>query len=215
MNKKQSNASSGFFSNPVFLLIAFIFVLAGLFYLFNSPGNGGNSNTVIDYEKKDGEVVIVEYGDYQCPACVTEFSVVEQILSDYKDKVVLEYRHFPLPFHQFAMKASIASECARDQGKFTEMHNALYKANGDLGVDSLRKYAGEIGLNMEIFNSCLDSDSHTDKINRDKDQGIKDNITGTPTFYINGRLLVNSENSNYLPRSEDFKREIDLELNKK
>ncbi|MFA6096929.1 MAG: thioredoxin domain-containing protein [Candidatus Paceibacterota bacterium] len=214
MNNKQANSFNNLFSNPIFLLLAFISVLAALFYFFNSTGGDANSHANIDYEKKDGKVAIIEYGDYQCPACINEHFVVERILSEYGDKVFLEYRHFPLPFHEYAMKAAVASECARDQGKFTEMHNALYESRGNLGVDSLRKYAGEIGLNVDIFNPCLDSDSHKDKIEKDTEQGNKDGIVGTPTFYINGRLLVNSENDRYLPRLEDFKREIDAELGK-
>lgn len=210
MNKNKDKFGS-IYSNPVFLLIAFIAVLAALLYFFKSPNDGG---TTTNYTKTEGKVTIVEYGDYQCPACIREHAITKQIFSEYKDKVILDYRHFPLPFHEYAQKAAIAAECARDQGKFLEMGDALYEANGNLTVDSLRKYASNLGLNMNDFSSCLDGDNHMDEINEDIAQGTKDNIVGTPTFYINGKLLVNSENSNYLPRLEDFKREIDFELAK-
>jgi protein-disulfide isomerase len=214
MKNEKSNLIQKIIANPIYFLVAIILVFAGLFYFFGLKDNDVNSNIATDYEKKDGKVAIIEYGDYQCPACISEYFIVEQILDEYKDRVALEYRHFPLPFHEFAMKAAITAECARDQGKFTEMHNALYKSRGNLAVDSLKKYASEIGLNTENFNLCLDSDNHTDKISKDMNQGNKDKISGTPTFYINGRLLINSENSKFLPKLEDFKREINAELEK-
>lgn len=212
MSKKQSNRFNDLFSNPVFLLVAFILIFVALFYFFGkSADNGGNGAT--DFIKEDGKVVITEYGDYECPACINEHFVVKQIVSEYKDKVVLDYRHFPLSFHKFAMKAAIAAECARDQGKFNEMHNALYEGRGALSEADLKKYAGNIGLNMDTFNACFDNNNHRDVIDRDTKRGEQDKISGTPTFYVNGRLLVNSENNRLLPRPEDFKREIDLELN--
>lgn len=215
MSKKNKYGAKSVFTNPIFLLTAFIVVLMALFFFSKSAGNNGADGKITDYDETEGKITLIEYGDYQCPACVREHSIVKRILADYEGKVILEYRHFPLPFHEYAQKAAVAAECARDQGKFNEMHDRLYESNGSLSVDNLKKYASEIGLNADTFNSCLDANTHLDKINSDKNKGVKDNIAGTPTFYINGKLLVNSENSNYLPRMEDFKREIDREMSKK
>ena len=106
----------------------------------DSPSKGLDSATV----------VIVEFSDFQCPYCGSAATgAVAQIMKDYVDtgKVKLVFKNFPLSFHQYAEKAAEAAECARDQGKFWEMHDKLFSNQNALTVNDLKGYAGELGLN--------------------------------------------------------------------
>ncbi len=231
MKNKQNNSKKESAFNPIFVLIVIGLVFAGLFYFFpwgsgEKTNNGGVTSSLYEendnwknsenvWGSQDAPITLVEYGDYQCPACGNMRDIVEGILNQYNGKIRLIYRHYPLSFHKFAFKASIAAECAGEQGKFWEMHDKLYQNQKQLENGDLKKYAGEIGADTERFEKCFDNDGYAEKINKQKEQGDKDNIQGTPAFFINGKELKNAEDERYLPRMEDFKREIDLKLNLK
>lgn len=217
----MSNKSGvvGIIENPIVILVGIIIVFVSLFYVFR--GNGGGSNIVSTYTENESwknsanvrgpenaPVSIVEYGDYQCPACGAAAKVVKDVLDLYKDKVKLEYRHFPLPQHGFAMSASIAAECAGEQGKFWEMHDKLYENQKDIGdKENLKKFASEVGVDAQKFDACFDNNGYVDKINKNKSQGEADKLSYTPTFIINGQKLESF-------KLEDFKSAIDKELSK-
>jgi len=222
--KNEKSSVLEVLSSPIFFLAAIILVFAGLFY-FSSRGQ--NEDIISSYTENEiwknsanikgdanAPITIVEYGDYQCPACGVVYNMVENILKEYSGKIKLEYRHYPLPFHNFAEKASIASECAGEQGSFFEMHEKLYKNQNNLQESDLEKYAKEIVSDFEKFKICFDSNGYLDKINKQKNMGENDNAAGTPSFFINGRAIENSSNKNYLPAIEDFRREINIELEK-
>jgi len=212
MENKKEIFFQKIISNPIFFLVAIILIFAVIFYFFGNKEESGSMNSIYDYG--DSVVVIVEYGDYQCPACISSYTMIEQILKEYEGKVKLDYRHFPLPGHEFALKASIVAECAREQGKFWEMHAKLYESAGKLDENSLNEYAKELGLDEEKYSDCFNHNKYIETVNEQKRQGIKDKISGTPTFFINGKKVVNLKNSKYLPNIEDFRREIDAELEK-
>ncbi|MBU1120325.1 DsbA family protein [Candidatus Micrarchaeota archaeon] len=145
---------------------------------------------------EDAPVTIIEFSDYECPFCARFYS---QTLPSLKEKyietgkAVFIYRDFPLGFHQFAQKAAEATECADEQGKFWEMHDKIFENQDALDEASLKKYAEEIGLNSGEFNSCLDSGEMTSEVQKDLSEGQTYGVSGTPSFFINGRTLVGAQ----------------------
>jgi protein-disulfide isomerase len=134
-------------------------------------------------------VTIVEFSDFQCPFCSRLVPTIEQVHAKYGDKVRVVFRQFPLSIHPNAQKAAEASLCAEEQGKFWEMHDAMFKDQQGLGVDGLKAKAASIGLKAEDFNSCLDSGKYASKVAADMDAGTKVGVSGTPAMFINGRLI--------------------------
>ena len=161
---------------------------------------------------KDAKAVIVEFSDFQCPACKAAQPTVDKVLADFKGKVRFVYRDFPLDqgcnanlprqLHPFACRASLAADCANEQGKFWEYHDLLFERQPAFDDASLKKYAGQLGLNQAQFDACLDSLKYLDEIKKDIADGTALNIQGTPTFFINSRLM---ENRTY----EDFQKAIE------
>jgi len=159
----------------------------------------------------DAPVTIVEFSDYECPFCGRHFKqTYPQIVSEYVDtgKVKIVFRDFPLGFHAKAQKAAEAAECAGKQGKYWEMHDKLYENQDALDIENLKQYAKELKLDTNKFNACLDSGEMEDEVQADMDEGSNYGVTGTPAFFINGRLLSGAQ-----PFSA-FKQIIDEELNK-
>lgn len=163
---------------------------------------------------KNAPITIVEFTDYQCPYCERHFSeTFPQLKKEYIDtgKVKLIVRDFPLNFHQNAMDAAIAAECAGDEGdaKYFEMHHKLFENQNALAVNDLKKYAKEIGLNESRFNTCLDTQKYKSEVEKDLKDGQKYGVSGTPGFFINGWFLRGA-----MPFAS-FQQIIDQELNKK
>jgi len=155
-------------------------------------------------------VTIVEFSDYQCPYCSRAEATVTEVLKKYGDKVRLVYRDYPLQFHQNANIAAQASECAKEQGKFWEMHGAMFANQSKLTQPELVETAGGItGIDKEKFKSCLDSGKYKDEVQKDFEAGVKYGVTGTPTFFINGIPIVGARDVN------SFAEIIDAELERK
>ena len=134
-------------------------------------------------------VTIVEFSDFQCPYCSRLTPTLEQIKEKYGDKVRIVFRQFPLPFHQNAQKAAEASLCANDQGKFWQLHDAMFGNQSALGVDQLKAKAAELGLKADDFNKCLDSGAKVADIEADKKAGSAAGVNGTPAMFVNGRFI--------------------------
>ncbi len=145
----------------------------------------------------DAYVTLVEYSDFQCPACRTYYPLLKQLNEKHPDDVRIVYRHFPLvQIHPYAVPAAQASEAAGIQGKFWEMHDKLFEtqdgwSKGGVPDGFFSDLAGTIGLDVEKFKKDMDSSEVKSKIERDKQFGDKLNVTGTPTFYLNGKKLSN------------------------
>lgn len=143
-------------------------------------------------------VTIVEFGDYQCPACAYVEPIVEKILSDYPE-VKLVFRHFPLPGHQNAMAAARAAEAAGEQGKFWEMHTAIY-LNQDIWstmttpTDAFVEIAKKLNLDVEKFKLDMTSEKYDQFITNDRKDGIDAGVNATPSFFINGRKYLGGNN---------------------
>ncbi len=159
--------------------------------------------------KADAPVTIVEYSDFECPFCQRFYDdTLPSILSNYVDsgKAKIYFKQFPLEqLHPLALKAAEASECARDQNKFWEYHDKLFTTK-QLDATSLKKHASDLGLNTVTFTSCLDGGQKTAVVKAQQAEGARLGVGGTPTFFINGKMVVGA-----LPFSE-FQREIEVAL---
>ena len=142
----------------------------------------------------DAPVTIVEFSDFECPFCKQSHPTVKQVLERYPGKVRLAYRDFPLDsIHPQARRAAEAARCASDQGKFWEYHDVLFSQSPQLAVEDLRRYAGQVGLDVTKFDGCLAAGVHKAAVQRDLDEGNRLGITGTPAFFINGRMLTGAQ----------------------
>jgi len=134
-------------------------------------------------------VTIVEFSDFQCPFCSRLTPTIKAVEDKYGDKVRLVFRQYPLPFHQNAQKAAEASLCAADQGKFWELHDAMFGNQQELGVDQLKAKAASLGLNADKFNKCVDSGEKAATIQADIKDGSAAGVSGTPAMFVNGRFI--------------------------
>ncbi len=157
------------------------------------------------------KVTIVEFGDYQCPACRLAHPVVKQILEEYKGKVYFVFRNFPLPMHQNAQLGATAALAAGAQGKFWEMYDILYENQEEWGEsakakDLIKEYAADLKLDTAVFSQALDAQIGKAVIQKDRDDGYQLAVNSTPTFYINGDKVVGGIDY------DTFKKEIDKRL---
>jgi protein-disulfide isomerase len=134
-------------------------------------------------------VTIVAFTDFECPSCARQHPVLDRIVSEFGDRVRLVVRDFPLSQHANARKAAEAAEAAREQGKYWEYAMVLFRNQSALGVDKLRQYATEVGLDRARFDASLDSGKFAEKIQRDIVDGRRLGVSGTPTLYVNGKRI--------------------------
>lgn len=180
-----------------------------------TPDNGNNTPIIttavseddIVLGNKDSKVILVEYSDFQCPACKAYQPLVKQLLKEKGDKFLFVYRHFPLPQHLQAKPASYAAEAAGKQGKFWEMHDMIFEKQTDWAgkkdADEIfTQYAKNLGLDMARFESDSASSAIRDKVANQYKSGIANSVNATPTFFLNGKKI--------LPKSyEDLVKMID------
>ncbi len=184
--------------NPwVIVGIITVVLFGGAIWFSNISEKQNNEGvTVTDQIKGNPEatVTLVEYSDFQCPACASFQPVLNTLLEEYGDKLRFEYRHFPLPMHQFAMQAAVAAEAAGQQGKFFEYHDALF-LNQDQWSKSTTpsvffvQYAKDLGLDVEKFERHMKSSLLRDAVREDMEAARGEGLTGTPTFFLNGERM--------------------------
>ncbi len=155
---------------------------------------------------KDAPIVIVEFTDFQCPFCSRVQSTLDKIFNDYPGKVQLVFKDLPLDFHKQAKDAHIAAHCANEQGKFWEYHDILFKNQTQLFPDKLKEYAKQLELDMEKFNQCYDGRKYEKYVNESLEQAQNLGISGTPTFFVNGRIIRGAQ------PFDQFKQIIEEEL---
>jgi protein-disulfide isomerase len=151
-------------------------------------------------------VTVVEFSDFQCPYCRAAETSVKQIKSKYGDKIKFVYMDFPLSFHDHAMDAARAASCAAGQDKFWPYHDALFADQSKLAAADLKATALKLGLDGKKFNDCFEKGSPDATIRADLQQGQSLGVTGTPTFFINGREVVGAQSA------DKFSEVIDQEL---
>jgi len=214
-------------------------ILIGAGVLFMSNGSSGSSSTTsgskvsenilipkADYETSgiengnylpatsSAKVTLVEFGDYECPACGDYHPFVNQLLTDFAGKINFVFRNFPLSQHPNAQISSQAAEAAGLQGKFWQMNDKLYTSQNDWVRSTEPEsvfvgYAQALGLDVTKFKTDISSSAVTSKVQSDLNDGNLVNINETPTFYINGAIVQN------LPGTyKDFKSLVSTALNK-
>jgi protein-disulfide isomerase len=157
---------------------------------------------------KQAPVTVVEFSDFQCPYCKQASGMVKRLLETYGDSIRLVFKQMPLSIHPDAFKAAQASICANQQGRFWDFHDVLFGAN-DLSVPALKKYAVSLGMRMNEFESCLESEASSASVRSDIQEAVRADVQGTPTFFVNGRILRG------MRTAEDLKNLIDLALRQK
>lgn len=199
------------------IILAIVGLFIGLAYL-----GGGNSGTTLGVEvtatdhtkgPDTAKATLVEYSDFQCPACAQYEPLVQEVLTAFPNDLRFVYRHFPLQAaHPKAMIAAQAAEAAGKQNKFWEMHDLLFVRQDEwvasTNVEKLfGDYAAGLGLNQEQFEKDLPESSIREKINADYVSATRFGVSGTPTFYLNGKRIS--------PRSlDEFKTLIQAEISK-
>lgn len=145
---------------------------------------------------ENAPITVIEFTDYECPYCRYHFDeTFQKIKEQYIDtgKVRYTVRDFPLEFHPFAQTSAEATECAEDEGKFWEYRNVLFSQPYPENVDELPKHltgiAEYLDLNIDRFQTCLESQKYEEEVHQDREEGINIGVTGTPGFIINGKLF--------------------------
>ncbi len=134
-------------------------------------------------------VVVVEYGDFECPTCKQAAPTVRLLLERFASRVRVVYRHFPLEeAHPHALAAAEGAESAGEQGKFWEMHDLLFANQEHLAAGNLRSYAERLGLDMARFTAEMDDHVYVQRIREHQDGGRRSHVRGTPGFFVNGRI---------------------------
>jgi protein-disulfide isomerase len=198
-------------------------VLAGGIVLFITagPGNQAQPGDAVDPKSlvlesshmtgdKSAKVTLVEFGDFQCPACSFFHPKIKEILEHYKGDPNFNFvfRNFPLTQHKNALISAEAAEAAGSQGKYWEMHDKLYENQTEWSdvenpLDIFSGYAGGLGLNVDQFKNDVTSHKFKTIVDADQADGVKLGVSSTPTFYLNGEKLTQ------LPALNDFIAKVD------
>ncbi len=212
-----------------FILGFLVLGIVGAIIVAVSAGNSSNATTYAvnatvvppliasDWVEgnRSGKVSVIEYGDFQCPACGEFESIWDQLVKTYGDRVAFSFRNFPLyQVHPNAGISAQAAEAAGLQGKYWEMHNLLYAkqndwadvATGDVAAKYFDPYASSLGLDVARFNSDITSDAVKNKVDGDVATANGAQVDHTPTFFVNLKQIVNPTSYN------EFKSVIDNAL---
>lgn len=222
--KKPAHAKNSNWQNAQRLIAGAIFfiVLGSIvaFALLSNPSTVAPPTASANLDKSKGEasapVTVMEYGDFQCPACRQFFvSTERQLKEEYvsKGQVRFVFRNFAFIGDESRWAAE-ASECANEQGRFWDYHDRLYEKQGGENVgtfskENLKRFAADLGLDTAQFNPCLDSGKYTAKVQQELAQGRQAGVRGTPTVFVNGRLIEGGADYQVLRRT------IELALGKR
>lgn len=155
---------------------------------------------------ESAKIQIVEWSDFQCPFCGRVWPTLQQVRQEYGERVQVVFKHLPLRIHPKAPAAHAAAEAAHRQGKFWEMHDRIFANQAEMAPEKYEAYATEIGLDLERFKKDVASAGVKQRIDADSKQAEEFGVSGTPSFFINGRYLSGAQ------PFEEFKKRIDAEL---
>lgn len=187
------------------LVVAFVLMLGAVLFLSKESSSTKIIDTAVltgdgkNFKGKEGAgVTIVEFSDFQCPACRMVQPEVAKVYEAYKDKVRIVYRHYPLTtIHKYAQRAAESSEFASENGKFWEFHDALFAKQEEWSASSDEKklyeylagYARALGLDDKKLLESLNNKTNASRVQRDVEDGNKAGINATPTFFVNGEKM--------------------------
>ncbi len=143
-------------------------------------------------------VTIVEYADFGCPACWLWYKqdILNQLLAKYGDQIHFVWRDFPV-ITLLSPKAAEAGQCANEQGKFWQFHDAVYSHDGAIEATDLKAYAAEVGLNMAQFEDCVTSRRFRDRVNAQQHEGFERKLTGAPGFFVNNQPVIGPQSLSF------------------
>lgn len=204
----------------------FAVVILSVFGLMQLANNSSSSSSVLSSSveipavsdkditvgNKQAKTILIEYSDFQCPACALYHNYINQLLNDYNGKILFVYRNFPLPQHKNAVLAAQIAYAAHLQGNFIEMQNSLFDNQKDWAeidaLDTFLSYASKLKLDINKLKVDMNSDQTNKIIEEQKTSAVSLGINSTPTFFLNNKQIQN-------PRSyEEFKQLIEEELKK-
>jgi protein-disulfide isomerase len=221
---KKDNRSAVIKKYSIWIGAAAIMILAivGMYWLVTSPTQTQTTIKVAPVSKRDitngdpkAKVTLIEYSDFQCPACAAYHPIVNQILKDYGKNLYFVYRMFPLTnAHPNSHIAAQAAYAALKQGKFFDMADLLFSKQQDWAnlqdpTVAFKDYAKSLKLNTDNFTTEMNSDEAKNYVNASEQEALTEGLQATPTFIINGNEITNPQSL------DDFKKLIDNELNKK
>lgn len=211
---------------PIAIVLAGVMISGAVLYTRSSPqtttNNGGTveqavgggvqqAGSVVTVSadddaylgKENAPITLIEFSDFECPFCRKFWKeTLPLIKKEYIDtgRARFVYRDFPLSFHQGAAPAAEGAECAREQGKFWELHDKIFEEQEKQGqgtiqftAEDVKTWASKIGLNASKFNQCLDSGKYKQEVEKDIADGSAAGVTGTPAIFVNGRLIVGAQ----------------------
>ena len=139
-------------------------------------------------------VTLVEFSDFQCPFCARVMPTLKKVKETYGDRVRIVWKDFPLTqIHPQAFRAAEAGQCAREQGKFWELHDVLFANQAALQPDDLKKHAAAVGLDLTKFNACFDASKYGERVQQQMSTGAQLGVGSTPSIFINGRLVAGAQ----------------------
>ena len=157
-------------------------------------------------------IQIIEFSDFQCPACQVAQPLLQGLLAQHPEKIRLVYKHFPLQAHRWAFVAHQAAECAARQNKFWSFHDRLYKdqslwsAGPEPPFETFLRYAKEEALDLDRFAACLSDKKVSETINQERLAGVGLGVRSTPSFFVNGKLTVGGKGL-----EEEMKKRLETE----
>lgn len=217
------------------ILVTTVLIIGGVFYFTKDGSSSQSSSTPISKNilvpdnqyitsgyanekylpaSESAKVTLVEFGDYECPACGVYHPFIKQLLTEFSGKVNFVFRNFPLTQHSNAQISSQAVEAAALQNKYWEMHDKVYETQASWSSSTNAKdifigYATELGMDVNKYKTDMDSDTVKNKIKGDVTDGGLVNLNATPTYYVNG-VKIETIPNNY----SSFKSIIEAELAK-
>lgn len=148
---------------------------------------------------KEAKATLIEYSDFQCPACGSYYPILKKVAEDMENQVRFAYRHFPLPQHKNAKLAAAVAEAAGKQGQFWEMHDLIFQNQSDWSEEKnaaviFAQYAQDLQLDLAKFKTDIASEEIKAKIENDYKSGVKAGVNSTPSFFLNGEKMTNPHN---------------------
>ncbi|KKS98164.1 MAG: DSBA oxidoreductase [Candidatus Gottesmanbacteria bacterium GW2011_GWA2_43_14] len=182
---------SKFFIGIIAVTIAI--VIGGIFFM-SKPEKALEKSELVPAGSQikgnwDAADYLVEFSDFQCPACGAFYPQVKTLVEDNKDKLAFSYRNFPLDQHPMAVPAALAAEAAGEQGKFWEMHDYIFENQASLSEEMLLSAGEKLDLDKEKYEDAFKNKKFQDKVSKDLSEGQKFGVNATPTFFLNGKKL--------------------------